>query len=377
MASIPLVNLQRAHEELREPIHEAIERVISRSEFVLSSEVESFEREFAEYCGVKHCIGVGNGLDALTLSLRALGIGKGDEVITAANTFVATALAIQQTGATPVLVDHHPETYNLDPRRLSLAINSRTKAIIPVHLYGRPADMDAIQIIADEHGLPILEDAAQAQGATHRGRRCGGIGRLAGFSFYPSKNLGAIGDAGAITTNDDTLAHWLRAARNYGSHRKYEHRISGCNSRLDGIQAAVLRVKLRHLDRWNQRRRELAARYHELLGGHRDIVLPVQDSHGESVHHLFVIRVPARDAVLGRLNAEGIGAGIHYPIPIPSQEAFRRKCLVPGPLEHTAKFSDQILSLPLCPYTTVEEVELVARSVLKAVQSSVTATAHA
>lgn len=360
--SIPLVNLQRQHEEMHDEIRDAIESVINRGDFILGSEVEAFEEEFAAYCETQHCVGVGSGLDALTLAMKGLGVGPGDEVITAANTFAATALAIRETGATPVLVDHHPETYNLDPQRLSAAITSRTKAIVPVHLYGHPADMDAIQTIADEHELLVIEDACQAHGARYKGRRCGSIGQAAAFGFYPTKNLGAMGDAGAVVTDDDSLAQWLRAARNYGSAVKYRHTVRGVNSRLDSIQAAVLRVKLRYLDEWNSRRRWLAAQYCELLES-AGVILPTEHDGSEHVYHLFVVRCQWRDVLLRHLHEREIGAEIHYPIPIHRQVAFARGCVVPNSLVNTDAFCDQLLSLPMCPYLTLDDVETVAHEV--------------
>ena len=361
--SIPLVNLRRQHEELCDEIRDAIDNVIERGDFVLGAEVEAFEEEFAVYCDAKYCIGVGCGLDALTLAMKGLGIGPGDEVITAANTFIATALAIKQTGAMPVLVDHDPQTYNLDPRRLSAAITSRTRAIMPVHLYGQPADMDAIQTIANEHDLLVIEDSCQAHGARYKGRRCGSMGHAAGFSFYPGKNLGATGDAGAIVTNDESLADWIRAARNYGSNVKYRHAIRGVNSRLDNIQAAVLRVKLRYLDEWNATRRWLASQYCELLAG-SGVVLPAEMKDFEHVYHLFVVRSHHRDVLLEYLHDHEINAAIHYPVPIHRQVAFGRGCLVAGTIAHTEAFCDHILSLPMCPYTSLADVETVAHEVI-------------
>ena len=359
---IPLVNLQQQHDELYDEVRNAIDRVIDRSDFILGSEVEAFEEEFAAYCEAKHCIGVGSGLDALTLAMRGLGIGQSDEVITPANTFVATALAIKQTGATPVLVDHDPDTYNLDPRRLSAAITPRTKAILPVHLYGHPADMDPIQTIANEHSLLVIEDACQAHGARYKGRRCGSMGRAAAFSFYPGKNLGAMGDGGAVVTDDDSLAEWIRAARNYGSTVKHRHAIRGVNSRLDNIQAAVLRVKLRYLDEWNQTRRWLASEYCKLLGG-SDVILPTERDDVEHVYHLFVIRHLERDGLLEHLLRRGVKAAIHYPVPIHRQVALGRACLVPSPVTYTDTFCDQLLSLPMCPYLALGDVESVAHEV--------------
>ena len=369
MTAIPLVNLKAMHDDLREDIDEAINRIVSTGAFVLGSEVEAFEEKFAAYCEAKHCVGVGSGLDALTLALKGLGIGPGDEVITTGNTFIATALAIHHTGAWPVLVDHDPETYNLDPTRLSAAINSRTKAIVPVHLYGQPADMDVIQTIANEHGLVVVEDAAQAHGARYKGRRCGSLGRAAAFSFYPGKNLGAMGDGGAIVTNDDDLAQWVRAARNYGSTVKYRHPIRGFNTRLDALQAAVLRVKLGYLDRWNDIRRRRANLYHEFLTS-ADVVLPVAREDVEHVYHLYVIRCANRDAVLRDLHRRGIGAGIHYPVPIQHQEAFENKCVVPRPLKNTEAFCDQLLSLPMCPFLTEQQVEQVAGALVRNVEKT-------
>ena len=359
---IPLVNLTRQHETLREKIHSAIDRVIDRGDFVLGREVAAFEEEFAAYCEAKHCIGVGSGLDALTIALKGLGVGSGDEVIVPANTFVATALAVQHTGAVPVLVDHDPVSYGIEPRLIEAAVTERTKAIIPVHLYGQPVDMDEINDIADRHDLAVLEDACQAHGARYKGRRSGGLGTAAAFSFYPGKNLGAVGDAGAIVTNDDQLAKWIRSARNYGSTVKYQHSVRGFNSRLDSIQAAVLRVKLRHLDDWNAARHHRAGRYRELLSG-LGLGLPVELPDRDHVYHLFVIRVTGRDALLAHLNDGGIGAGIHYPKPIHRQVAFGRGCGVAAPLTNTELCCDEILSLPICPFITEDEVETVANEV--------------
>lgn len=377
MKRIRFVNLDAMYEDLQDEINVAIHNVLARSSFVLGAEVKAFEEEFAAYCETKHCIGVGSGLDALVLSMKALGIGPGDEVITASNTFIATAFAISQTGATPVLVEYEPSTFCLDPRRLSAAISSRTKAILPVHLYGHPADMDAIQVIADEHGLIVIEDAAQAHGARYRGRRCGSLGRAAAFSFYPSKNLGAMGDAGAIVTNDDEAADWLRAARNYGSTVKYKHEIHGVNSRLDAIQAAVLRVKLRYLDEWNATRRYLAGRYVDMLGS-TGIELPQAVGDVEHVHHLFVIRCGNRDELAQHLDQQGIENGVHYPLPIHEQPAFERGCLIPESLAQTTLACDEILSLPMCPYLTDEQVSVVAQAVIskaEPVKASVAAVA--
>lgn len=364
MDRIPLVNLKRLHDRLGGELQTAIEGVLKRGDFILGSEVEAFEREFAAYCDAEHCVGVASGLDALVLALKGCGVGPGDEVITAANSFIATALAIHHAEATPVLVDHDPGTHNLDPRRIAAAITKRTKAIIPVHLYGQPADMDAIHAMAGEHGLTVIEDAAQAHGATYRGRRCGSLARAAAFSFYPGKNLGALGDGGAVVTDDDELADWLRAARNYGAKEKYRHTIAGWNSRLDTVQAAVLRVKLRNLDAMNARRREAAELYRSLLAG-AGAMLPSDLLHVESVHHLFVIRVKGRDELLKHLHDRGIGAGVHYPVPIHRQVAMGRRCVVPYSMPCADAFCDEIISLPLCSEITDSEIRKVAGEVAR------------
>lgn len=367
MSSIPLVNLRRQHEQLHAELQAAFDRAVRAGDLILGSEVTAFEEEFAAYCGAKHCVGVASGLDALTLALRGMGVGSGDEVITAANTFIATALAIIHAGATPVLIDHDPMTYNLDWRQLSAAITTRTKAIVPVHLYGHPADVDPIQMIADEHGLLLIEDAAQAHGARYKGKRCGSLGHAAAFSFYPGKNLGALGDGGAVVTNDADLAGWLRQARNYGSRIKYHHSTVGWNTRLDNLQAAILRIKLRRLDEWNTIRREHAARYGELLAA-SGLVLPAECEHAEHVYHLYAIRCPQRDALLAKLQQRGIGAGIHYPVPIHRQEGLRGRCVIPDPLVHTERFSHELLSLPICPHLTPGELEYAAEALRQEVE---------
>lgn len=366
--SIPLVNLQRMHATLQQEILNAIQQAVTSGDYILGSEVQAFEEEFAAYCGVQHCVGVASGLDALILAMKGLGIGPGDEVIVPANTFVATAMAVHHTGAMPVLVDHERDTYNLDPRRLASAITKRTKAIVPVHLYGQPVNMDAIQAVASEHNLIVVEDAAQAHGARYKGRRCGSFGRAAGFSFYPGKNLGAMGDGGAIVTDDDSLARWLREARNYGSSTKNVHSIRGWNSRLDNIQAAVLRVKLRYLDEWNELRRQRAAIYKDILAD-ADLVLPEEIADVEHVWHLFVVRTTQRDALAAHLNRLNIASGMHYPIPIHRQTAFSKRCIIPSPLNNAEQCAPQLLSLPMCPFISEEEVRTVAQEVVS--QSSV------
>jgi dTDP-4-amino-4,6-dideoxygalactose transaminase len=365
IVTIPLVNLQRQHEELDGELRDAIEGVIARGAFVMGPELEAFEAEFASYCQCRYGIGVGSGFDALVLAMRGLGLGKGDEVITAGNTFAATALAIQQVGAIPVLVDHDPDTFTLDPRRLSSAVTSRTKAIVPVHLYGHPADMDAIQAIANEHNLLVIEDACQAHGARYRGGRCGSFGHAAAFSFHPQANLAAMGDGGAVVTNDDSLAQWLRAARNYGSPGDHRHTVRGVNSRLDNLQAAVLGVKLRYLDEWNARRRWLAAQYCELLHD-TDVTLPTESGDVEHVYNHFVIRTGFREELGRELAEHGIETAVHYPVPISQQMAFGRGCFVPNRMINTDRSCAEVLSLPICPFLSLDDLETVAYELMSA-----------
>ncbi len=355
---VHFVDLQRQYEELKAEIDSAVSGVLGRAAFILGGEVEAFEREFAEYCGVKHCIGVGSGLDALTFILRGLGLKPGDEVILPGNTFIATALAVTHAGATPVLVDHDPATYTMDPGCFAAAITDRTRAVIPVHLYGRAAEMDRINAIASEHGIAVVEDAAQAHGALYKGRRCGSLSFASAFSFYPGKNLGCAGDGGAVLTDSDNLAGWLRQARNYGSTVKYHHEMVGYNSRLDGIHAAILRVKLRHLDRWNDLRRGAAARYCRELAD-LPVMLPVDVSSESHVNHVFAIRCGQRDDVIAHLNATGIQAGVHYPVPIHQQPAYRRKCRVPNRLQYTESIATQLLSVPMHPHLSNDDIDRV------------------
>ncbi|MCX7819357.1 MAG: DegT/DnrJ/EryC1/StrS family aminotransferase, partial [Kiritimatiellae bacterium] len=315
------------------------------------------------YCETDRAIGVASGLDALKLALRALEIGPGDEVITVANSFVATALAVSAVGARPVLVDCEPEGFTINVAEIEGAITSRTRAILPVHLYGHPAEMDAIRSIAARHGLEVVEDAAQAHGARYRGRRCGSLGRIAAFSFYPGKNLGAYGDGGAVTTNDAALADRVATLRNYGSRVKYRHEVLGENSRLDTLQAAVLNAKLPHLDRWNAARRRIAAHYRDLLAGVGDLRLPVARSEVEHVWHLYVVRTSRRDALLEFLRARGIGALIHYPIPIHLQPAYRGYGWRVGQFPIAEQLAREVLSLPIYPEMTEPQVEAVTAAV--------------
>jgi dTDP-4-amino-4,6-dideoxygalactose transaminase len=360
--TIPFIDLPGQYETLRAEVLSAVEGVMRGSRFILGEEVEQFESRFADYCGAGHCVGVANGTDALHLALRALEIGPGDEVITAANTFIATAIAIKSVGATPVFVDASPDDYNLDVRRLEEAITARTKAILPVHLYGQPADMGAVLEIASAHGLKVLEDACQAHGALYQERRAGSLGHAACFSFYPGKNLGAYGDGGAVVTSDFELAERLRLLRNYGQKRKNEFALLGFNSRLDTLQAAVLLVKLKYLDRWNGIRRTMAAAYCEELAG-AELVLPREMPGRRHVYHLFVVQHHQRDELLSHLNHRGIQCGIHYPAPLPHTPPFRGARCVPEGVPVSAAVTQRILSLPMCPQLTRNQVARVAEAI--------------
>ena len=320
--SISFLDLKTPHKELREELQEAFTQVLDSGWFIQGKQLEAFEQEYAAYCGTKHCIGVGNGLDALHLILRAYDIGAGDEVIVPSNTYIATWLAVSYAGATPVPVEPDELTYNINPALIEAAITPKTKAIMAVHLYGQPADMDAINSIALKYNLKVIEDAAQAQGAGYKGKLAGNLGDAAGHSFYPGKNLGALGDGGAITTNDDELADKLKVLRNYGSRVKYFNEVKGFNSRLDEMQAAFLRVKLLKLTEWNTRRKQIAAYYQENLDA-TDLVLPFVPEWADPVWHLFVVRTNNRDQLQQHLNDSNIGTVIHYPIPPHLQSAYK------------------------------------------------------
>ncbi len=366
---IPFVDLRAANAEVRAELDAAWQRVIASGWWVLGPEVEAFEAEFAAYCGATHCVGVGNGLDALTLILRALGIGRGDEVLVPSNTYIATWLAATHAGATPVPVEPCADTYNLDPARLESAITPRTRAILPVHLYGQPADMAAIVAIARRHGLAVIEDAAQAHGARCRGARVGTLANAAAFSFYPTKNLGAVGDAGAVVTDDGDLAGRVRALRNYGARERYRHELPGVNSRLDELQAALLRVKLARLDAWNGCRRDAAARYRSLLADEPAVVLPQVAPWADPVWHLFVVRLAKRDAVRARLEAEGIAALVHYPVPPHRQPAYAELGWERGSLPIGERLHDEVLSLPLWPQIGEADQERVVAALRRSVRT--------
>jgi dTDP-4-amino-4,6-dideoxygalactose transaminase len=353
--NVPFLDLKAPYLELKEELDATYHRVMSSGWYVLGQEVESFEREFSAYCSTKHSVSVGNGLEALHLILRAMEIGEGDEVIIPANTYIATWLAVSHAGARPIPVEPDINTYNIDPSQIEAAITSKTKAIIAVHLYGQPADMDAINLIAKKYDLKVIEDAAQAHGARYKGRRTGSLGDAAGFSFYPGKNLGAFGDGGAITTNDEQLADKIRLLRNYGSQIKYQNEVKGYNSRLDELQAAFLRVKLTKLDEWNERRKHLAQHYLDQLSETIDLKLPHVPEWADPVWHLFVIAHPRRDKLKEYLDNCGINTLIHYPIPAHLSNAYAKEFNINGSCLITELISRKILSIPIGPHLQKNE----------------------
>lgn len=353
--NIPFLNLSAAYRELQPDIDAAVARVLDSGWYILGPEVEAFEAEWAAYCNAKHAVGVGNGLDALTLALRSLDVGPRDEVIVPSNTYIATWLAVSAVGATPVPVEPDPTTYNIDPARIEAAVTMRTRALLPVHMYGQPADLDPILEIAQRHGLRVIEDAAQAHGARYKGQRIGAHGDIVCWSFYPGKNLGAMGDAGAITTNNRSLAERVALLRNYGSRQKYVNEEQGMNSRLDPIQAAVLRVKLGVLDEWTARRRAVASAYAENLTG-SGLTLPQVPDWAEPVWHLYVVRHSNREALQAKLNAGSIGTLIHYPIPPHLQDAYRNLAMPPEAFPLARDLAAEILSLPIGPHLSIENV---------------------
>ncbi len=356
---VPFLDLKAQHDPLRDEILAAIGEVVDVNAFAGGPFVKKFEDEFAAFCHTRHAVGLGNGTDALWLALLGLGVGAGDEVITVPNTFIATAEAISLCGAKPVFVDIDPKTYTLDPSLLEAAITPRTRAIIPVHLYGQMADMDPIMAIANKRGLFVIEDACQAHGAEYKGRRAGSIGHAGCFSFYPGKNLGAWGEAGAVTTNDRALAEKMMMFRDHGQETKYNHAIIGWNARMDGIQAAVLRIKLRRLDAANAARRAHAARYLEALSGVEGLVVEPAADYGQHVYHLFVVRTAERDRVLQQLAKDGVACGIHYPNPVHLLRAYKELGLGAGSFPITEKYATEILSLPMFPELTAAQVERV------------------
>jgi len=371
-AAVPFLDLQAMRRELDGELDAAVERVLDSGWYLLGAELEEFEREFAAYCGTRHCVGVASGLSAIELALRAVGIGPGDEVIVPAYTWVATWLAVTRTGARPVGVDVEEATYNLNPRLLAAAVTERTAAIVPVHLRGEPADMDAIATVASAHDLLMIEDAAQAHGARHRGRRAGALGDAGAFSFYPSKNLGGIGDGGAITTDDDELAERVRLLRNYGMRSRYEIEQAGVNSRLAEVQAAALRTMLPRLDAWNRTRVELAEIYLDALRGHDSISVPVVPEWADPVWHLFVIDLADRDSCARLLAEQGIETLVHYPV-LPPRSAPYAEDWPPGSFPVAERLASSALSLPLYPQLEPTVCKRVAEAVLAAVATPASA----
>ena len=359
---VPFLDLNSQHAPLRREFSAAIEEVIDCGAFAGGPFVERFEEDFANYCDCRHAIGVGSGTDALWLALLALGVGPGDEVLTVPSTFMATAEAITYCGAKPVFVDIDERTYTMDPSGLEAAITKRTKAIIPVHLFGQPADMDPILEIARAHGLYVIEDAAQAHGAEYKGRRAGSLGDAGCFSFYPGKNLGAFGEAGAVVTDNNELQEKIRVLRDHGQIRKYHHTMVGWNCRMDGIQAAVLRIKLRHLEKGNELRRSHAAQYDRALEGLEEIVTPHEDPYARHVYHIYAIRVRERDEVIRRLGEMGIACGIHYPVPVHLQEAYANLGYEAGSFPIAEQAANEFVSLPMFPELTPAQVGIVTES---------------
>ncbi len=360
--NIPFLDLKSGYLELRSEIDAAIMRVLDSGWYILGEEVDAFEQEYATFCESKHCVGVANGLDALHLALLALDVGAGDEVIVPSNTYIATWLAVSQCGAIPIPVEPDETTYNIDPSRIEVAITPRTKAILPVHLYGQPADLDPILAIARKHSLKVLEDGAQAHGARYKGKRIGAHGDVVAWSFYPGKNLGAFGDGGAITTNDPEIADRIRVLRNYGSRAKYVNDVKGVNSRLDPIQAAVLRVKLKVLDAWNAKRATIACRYQTDLA-HSGLTLPFVPEWAEPAWHLYVVQYPQRDDLQKKLGKASIGSLIHYPIPPHLQKAYADMLFNKGAFPIAEKIHEQVLSLPMGPTMTQAQTDTVVHAI--------------
>jgi len=359
---IPLVDLKAQHDSIREELLDAVTRTIDTSSFIMGPAIKEFEAAFAAFCGCERAVGVSSGTSALYLALLACGVGPGDEVITIPHTFIATAEAVSLCGATPVFVDIDPVTYTMDVGKLESAITSRTRAVVPVHLYGHPTDMDPLLEIARSHGLRVIEDCAQSHGATYKGRRVGSIGDMGCFSFFPAKNLGALGDAGAVTTHDEELARKVALVRNHGREGKYEHQFVGFNERMDTLHAAVLCVKLKHLDEWNRLRAAAAAEYDRLLDG-SGVVRPVTRPDCTHVYHLYVIRTPDREGLQARVKERGIATGVHYPLPLHMQPAYADLNYREGDFPETERAAREILSLPMYPELSLDAVKEVAEAV--------------
>ncbi len=365
--AVPFIDLENQYRELKADIDAAITRVLQRRDFILGKDVADFEKAFAEYAGVPYAVGLNSGTDALFLSLLAAGIGPGDEVIVPAFTFIATAFVVTYTGARPVFVDIDPDTYNMDAGLFERAVTPKTKAVIPVHLFGQCADMDPILRVASKHGIAVIEDACQAHGARYKGKHCGSFGTAGCFSFYPTKNLGGMGDGGMVVTSDKKMYESLRKLRDCGRKTRYEHDAIGYNSRLDTLQAAVLSVKLRRLDIWNARRNECAALYGKLLGGVPGVQLPKTEAFSSHVWHVFAVQLPCRDRVADALRAGNIGVMINYPVPLHLQEAYAKLGHKPGDMPAAERVCGRVLSLPMHPFLTDEQMERVAGTVKKAV----------
>jgi dTDP-4-amino-4,6-dideoxygalactose transaminase len=364
---VPFVDLARQHRVIAEELHQVFVRVLEQSSFILGPEVLQFEREFAAYIGVTHCIAVNSGTAALQLVLQTLGVGPGDEVITVPNTFIATAEAISALGAKPVFVDVNPVSYTMDPAAVESAITSRTRALLPVHLYGQSAELAPLLAIARENDLPLVEDACQAHGAAYQGRKVGALGIAGCFSFYPGKNLGCLGEGGAVVTNDPGIAEQVRRLRDHGSVRKYEHSVPGYNFRMEGLQGGFLAAKLKHLDVWNERRRAAAKKFAEGLSG-SPLLLPVEMSYGRHVYHLYVVQAEDRDTLRTQLTEAGIETGLHYPIPLHLQKAYSNLGYRPGNFPVAERLAGRILSLPMHPYLTDEQIEYVISVLLESLQ---------
>ena len=361
--NVPFLDLKAQYKAIKDEVHAAINDVMENTAFAGGPFVAKFEQEFAKFCDCKHAVGVGNGTDALWLSLIGLGIKPGDEVITVPNTFIATAEAISFSGAKPVFVDILEETNNMNPALIEAAITKKTKAIIPVHLFGQPADMDPIMTIAKKHGLFMIEDACQAHGAEYKGKKAGSIGNTGAFSFYPGKNLGAYGESGAVVTNDDAIAGKMRMFRDHGQAKKYYHGMIGWNARMDGIQGAVLHVKLKYLQGWNDSRRKNAQKYSELLSAVKDVMPPRQAEYAKHIYHIYAIRIKQREKLMAHLATKGIACGIHYPIPLHLQDAYRFLNLGVGSFPIAEKCAAEYLSLPMYPELTSEQINYVAKEI--------------
>lgn len=367
--NVPFVDFKPSNQEFRTKALETFEHVFDRGWYILGEQVQQFEQEYAAYHKVKHCIGVANGLDALHIALRIKGITKGDEVIVPSNTYIATVLAVSFVGAKPVFVEPNPYTYNIDPKNIEKAITPNTKAIIPVHLYGQACEMDAIMQIAEKYNLYVVEDNAQAQGASYNGKKTGSFGHVNATSFYPSKNLGALGDAGAITTDNDTFAYKCRVMRNYGSQKRYYNEVIGINSRLDELQAALLRIKLQFLDKWNTERNEIAKIYLQELQNTGDIILPVTADKATHIYHLFVIRTQKRDALQEYLHKNGVQTVIHYPVPPHLQECYQHLGYKKGDLPIAEEIADTCISLPIFAGMKENQIQYVCDNIKKFFQS--------